>query len=290
VQITGKKPAPVAPDIYQYWDYRPFLSDWFIHQKAVKPAFSHRFFCRRAGFKSSSAMKLIIDRKRNLSRDSLDKVAAALGLDNVAATFFAALVLFSQTSDTREKARLQAELMKLKQRHDVNIHELDIAKYRFYSEWYHTVIREMVELPDARTDPAWFAETIYPKISVQKARESIQILLSLGLIEKDKKGRYRVREQAITTPEEVKSEWVAGFNREMIRLAVEASIKLPQKNREVSGLTLRISRPCFEQIKKRILAFKKELLEMAVLDENSDQVYQLNLQWFPLIKRRKEQG
>ena len=249
MQIAGKKAATVAPDIYQYWDYRPFLAAWFMHQKTVKPAFSHRFFCRKAGFKSSSALKLIIDGKRNLSRDSLDRVAVALGFNPAAATFFAALVRYSQSSDTREKARWQAELMKQRQRHEMHIHELDIAKYRFYSEWYHTVIREMAELPDAKPDPVWFAENIYPKISVQKVRESLNVLFSLGLIVKEKSGRFRVKEQAITTPEEVRSEWVAGFNREMIKLAVEASIKLPRKDREISGLTLRISRSCFEEIK-----------------------------------------
>ena len=57
-----------------------------------------------------------------------------------------------------------------------------------------------------------------------------------------------------------------------------------RKNREISTLTLGISRDGFNQIKERIRSFRKEVIEIARNDENEDRVYQCNLDLFPLTR------
>jgi uncharacterized protein (TIGR02147 family) len=71
----------------------------------------------------------------------------------------------------------------------------------------------------------------------------------------------------------------------MIDRARESLERVPPQKREISGLTMGISEECIERIKQRIRMFKEEIISMIVDDKNeSRSVYQMNVQFFPLIK------
>jgi uncharacterized protein (TIGR02147 family) len=269
------------PNIYSYQDYREYLRDYFAFMKKEKPFFSHRYFCSLAGFKTSGALKLVIDGRRNLSRESILKISSAIGLCRAEQDYFESLVLANQAKDPRERKKLAFHLKQLKG--GAPIERIESAKHQFFKEWHHAVVREMIELPGFDGDPEWIALRIWPRVATSKIRESLILLERLGFIKKDARGKWRATAQAMTTENELTSENVAEFNRAMIRNAMLASMMLPRSRREISGVTLRISQDCFRHIKQRIVHFKKELLEMAVADEGSDCIYQLNMQLFPLM-------
>jgi uncharacterized protein (TIGR02147 family) len=268
-------------DVVDYMDYREFLSDYYSRQKASKPYFSHRYFCRRAGFKTSNVLKLVIDRRRNLSRTAIIRFSKAMELTVQESAYFEALVLYNQAKEDRGKAVLLSRVLDLKRAADVRL--IEERQYGMYAEWYHTVVREMVELPGFDGTSAWIAKRIYPRVGEAKISASLQLLHKIGLLYKDSRGKYRVKDAAIATLPEVDSAQVAHVNREMIRLAIEASFGFGRKQREISGLTLRMSRQCYQAVKQRIVEFKEELLAMAISDKDSDRIYQINVQLFPLL-------
>jgi uncharacterized protein (TIGR02147 family) len=267
--------------IYKFIDYRKFLSEYFNRKKKEKPYFSHRFFCKEAGFKTPSVIKLVIDGKRNLTRTSLIKVSHAIGFNEHEHAYFETLVLYDKTRDPDEKRDYLFKLAELKGLTSPRI--IERSRHGFYQEWYHTVVRECLAIPGLTQFPEALAKKIWPRISPDKIRDSIALLYSLGLTENDKKGAFRQKNRTIATEDELNSEFIANFNRDMIRIALQASLTFPRQQREISGVTLRISRPCFKEIKKRIANFKKELLDVAIKDKDSDQIYQLNFQLFPLL-------
>jgi uncharacterized protein (TIGR02147 family) len=89
----------------------------------------------------------------------------------------------------------------------------------------------------------------------------------------------------LSTGPEVKSLAITNFHREMLRLASESIERYPASERDISTLTLRINSASMAEIKRRIIEFRKELLEFALNEESSDQVLQINLQFFPLTKK-----
>jgi uncharacterized protein (TIGR02147 family) len=272
--------------ILDYLDYREFLRDYYAEQKHAKPCFSHRYFCRRAGFKTSNVLKLVMEFKRNLSRTGIIKFTRALGLTKREGRYFETLVLYNQAKDPKEKSDYLSELLEMKRKAEVRL--VGPEHYSVYSEWYTMAVREMVELPGYDGTDEWIAQRICPSMSAKDVREAIDALGRAGLLRKDRGGTWKAADAAITTPVEVHSREIAHFNREMIRLAIEASFRFPKEHREISGLTLRISKDGFAQIKQRIVEFKKELLETAIGDKNADRVYQFNVQFFPLL--REESG
>jgi uncharacterized protein (TIGR02147 family) len=72
----------------------------------------------------------------------------------------------------------------------------------------------------------------------------------------------------------------------MIRLGVESIDRQPPEERDVSAVTVGVNRDRIGEIKQRIAAFRKELLELACEDGDPAQVIQINIQAFPLTKRR----
>jgi uncharacterized protein (TIGR02147 family) len=73
----------------------------------------------------------------------------------------------------------------------------------------------------------------------------------------------------------------------MIERAVESLDKHASDEREFQGLTLSVSKETYLRMKDRIRSFTDELLAMAAAEkEKPDEVYQINLQMFPLTKKR----
>ncbi len=67
--------------IFDYTDYRVFLSDYYNFQKKQSKAFSYRYFAQKVNLKSSGYYKELVDGKRNLSRTLMVKFFKALKLN-----------------------------------------------------------------------------------------------------------------------------------------------------------------------------------------------------------------
>ncbi len=98
------------PNIYQYRSYQKYLKDIFDYKKEVNSAFSFRKFAAKADFSSASFLKLVIDGKRNLSMDSIAKVARGFELTTCEQAFLKLLVEMSLTSDEVQKIQIYKEM------------------------------------------------------------------------------------------------------------------------------------------------------------------------------------
>lgn len=92
------------PNLFNYLDYRHFLRDWLGHAKK-NYGFSYRVFSRRAGLKSPSLYKMVMDGARDLVEGSLHKFLEGLSLSVKEKEYFATLVLYNQarTEEHRER-------------------------------------------------------------------------------------------------------------------------------------------------------------------------------------------
>jgi uncharacterized protein (TIGR02147 family) len=68
----------------------------------------------------------------------------------------------------------------------------------------------------------------------------------------------------------------------MSEKAVQSIDRVPQAERELSAITLRLSAGGFKAIKQRIQAFQHELIELSEAETAPDHVVQLNFHCFPL--------
>jgi uncharacterized protein (TIGR02147 family) len=282
IAASGKHDGPSPQSFLRYRDY---LKAYFDHQKKTSRHFSHAFFARRAGFKSRTFILKVMKGEKSLSRASVYQVAVALGLGKKDQDYFNLLVLFNDAKTMEERAFFFNQLQSLNK--DSRSVLLVNDQYQYFNHWYNPVIREIAAYSDFQDDYKKLAGMVFPRITAKQAKESVELLLRLGLLEK-KGGRFVQTDTVVTTGDEVYSIAVRNFQKENLRLASEALEKLGDE-KEISTITFGTNLEGYRQVKREIIAFRKRLLSLMANHLDLDRVYQLNFQLFPLsdLKEKK---
>ena len=278
---NGENKKLVEPDILQYTNYRVFLRDYYEYKKKTSTAFSLRFFAEKAGLSSHAHLKLAIDGKRNITKNTVTKLIHGLGLENQRAAYFASLVFFNQAQTDADKQIYYAQLIKASPRS--KLHKMDKAQFRIFQEWHHSAILEMVGLKDFRPIPDQISKKLRGLVTPAQVTESLNLLLELGLLVKTANG-YRQRDPLITTDDEVQDLMVKMYHLQMLKLSANMLTELPGQERDISALTFGIKRSDFPNLKKHLQLMRKELLDFSAKAGEAEDVVQINIQLFPLTR------
>jgi uncharacterized protein (TIGR02147 family) len=273
--------------VFDYTDYRKYLADYYVVQKSVNPAFSYRYFARRAGINSSGFYKELIDGKRSLSRALILKFSGAIKHTKKEAEYFENMVYFSEAVSVEER---KLYFNKMMSSYESKAYRLLGEQYEYFSRWYYIVIRELISFVRFKDDFRGLARMLNPPIREDQARKAIYILEKLNLIKKNKEGWYTSTSPVITTgyptdDTKVNLLNVINFQKEMLKMAYETYDRHPIKKVDMSTLTLSVSEQTFLAMKEEIANFRKKLLSMAEKDEHPDRIYQLCHYFYPMTKQ-----
>ncbi|MGA2508273.1 MAG: TIGR02147 family protein [Chitinispirillaceae bacterium] len=272
------------PDIFTYTDYRTFLADYYCHHKAENPAFSYQLLSDKAGFSNRGFIFNVITGKKNLSRSSAVKLSQALRLTAREADYFDNLVSFNQAKNLRERNYFfdKINAIKSNRQGSAAVRETRKEQYEFYAAWYISVVRSLIDMHRFKDDYQWLAKNVYPPIKPKEAKKAVLLLEKLGMIRKQKDGYYKVADKTITAGKEIMQLGLLNFQVQTTELAKKALQELPKDRRNISGLTLGISKKTYDSICAEIETFQSRLLAMAEADNEADNVYQLNFHFFPV--------
>lgn len=279
----------MTPSIYDFLDYRQFLRAWYESEKNRLPAFSYRYFARKAGFSSPNFLKLVIDGDRNLSPDSMERFVEALKFTQDEGGFFRDLVAYNQARNLAEKNLLFDRVIASKRFQQWR--KLDVSLLDYMRHWYYPAIRELAALPDFRAEAAWIAPRLVSNLDPEEIEKALAILEELGLLIRNADGDLVRSDQTVSTGPRVLGEGriaARSFLREMLERASESMDVVPAELRELGSITVAIRASTIPELKERILRFRRELLERCDQDVEPDEVYQFNVQLFPLTRRPRE--
>lgn len=266
--------------IFEYFDYRVFLKDYYDEKKGRKSFFSYRVFGEKTGMDGSYLAKVLIG-ARHISDDTIKLCISACGLKGKEAQYFETLVHFAKAKTDKEVKFHFEQLLVLKQ---VGAQQLLENQFEYYRKWHHSAIRSIFEYFDFRGDFAELAEGLNPPISAKEAEESIALLTELGLIQIDKEGRYRATNQNVTTGAQWHSQAIENFQVETIRLSGESIKRHPKGLRDCSTVTMTINAADYSELRKRIREFRSTVINYVNRAKDPDRTYQLNIQFFPLSR------
>ncbi|MGZ3743918.1 MAG: TIGR02147 family protein [Pseudobdellovibrionaceae bacterium] len=273
----------MAKSIFQYDNYRVFLKDYYEWSKLENKNFSFRFFSRALGYSSPNFLKCVIDGTRNLTTDGVRRFIKALKLNKEEAAFFENLVSYNQAKNEEEK-RIYAEHI-LHSKAYRKMLPLREAQFSYFANWYLIPIRELVNLPNFQEDPEWIAQSLVPSITPAQAKQAFEELLQLGLIERDHSGKVVQTTANVTTPDEIISTFKADCLKEFIKLGAESIKRVPRDKRDISSVTIGLSKSSFLEVKEIAKKFRREIMEIASKEQDSsDDIYQFNIQFFPLTE------
>jgi uncharacterized protein (TIGR02147 family) len=280
--IPKRKRAPL--DVFKYRDYREFLAAFYAHKKAS--GMSYRGFSRAAGLGAPNYLKLVIEGKRNLSAEMAERFARACRLNEEGTDYFRTLVAFNQAETDDERNQLHERLAKFARFRASQ--RLELAQKEYHSTWYIPAVRELVACPSFDESPSWIAQSLRPSINEQEASHALNVLLQLGMLERDERGRLCQATRAVSTGQQASGLYIRNYHVQMMQRAALAMETFGPEERYLSALTLSASEATLGEVMRRVIEFRKELAALCDADPLPSRVIQLNFQFFPLTRRLDE--
>jgi uncharacterized protein (TIGR02147 family) len=270
--------------VWEYTDYRAWLTDTFKARKAIHAWYSYGVLAQRAGFQARDFLMRVMRGDRRLSAEGAARLAVALDLPRREQVYFLALVDYNQakTDTEREIAWGKVQHALARSRNASAPRILTDIHREILSEWHHLAIRSLIEMEPDPGDWSALGRRLHPVRTEAVVRKSVKLLSTGGLVERRGDGLWYATEKAIATPPEVGNPALRRFHRDCLQLAGEALETIPSDQRNVTGVTLGISRRTYRLICDRLTELREELSRLADADDQADQVYQLTLAMFPL--------
>ena len=274
-------------DILEYTSYRQYIADYYADKKA-KSAFTWPEFASAAGFSSPVYLKYVSEGRFNLSDSAVDRVAAAMHLSGGDLEFFREMVHFDHAKTDAAKKESFQKLVTMAESRKAKVIEADA--FRYFDSWKNPVLRELAPaMPGAK--PLALAKACRPKISAAEVTESLNFLTKANMLQKDENGNYVQTDRSITAgPMEVTPAVIRGLHCQMGELALDTIEGVPQNERHFSGVTLGITQAAYDEIVTEINAFRKRIIEIATRESETDEVYRLNVQFFPMTNKGSKKG
>jgi uncharacterized protein (TIGR02147 family) len=272
--------------IFDYLNYREYLSDAYKERKASNPAFSYRFIGGKIGLSASTFVR-IIQGKRNVTTKHIAAIASVFHLKKQEEKYFELLVQFNQSSSSEEKKMFFEKLLSFK---NTDFLLLMKGRYDLFNEWYYIAIRELLVHYRFNNDFEALAKMVEPPIQPREARKAIELLEKMSLIKRDSRGFYKPTDTLITVGEDWQSIAIANFQKTVINLAQSAIDRFMPDARDISTLTVNLSQKKLQIVKEKIRALRKEIMEIENVDQENDTVFQINFQIFPMSKSSADGG
>lgn len=267
-------------NVLEYLDYREFLNAYYQQQKQRHSFFSLRYISQRTGIDAAHIMR-VLQGKRHLSEKSAPAFARLCRLDGKQEQYFATLVEFNTAKSSRRRQQAFEQLLALS---GLQTTVLQSHQYEFYAKWYYTAIRALIGMHSfrAKGDFSRMGAMLSPALTASQARQAVALLKKLGLVVETPDGLLETTQTHITTGTQWRSLAVKNFQAETLRLALESLERHDRSSRDISTVTVGISRSQLPALAERIAEFRQSMMAIAEENRNPDDVYQLNIQFFPL--------
>lgn len=267
------------PSIYKYLNYREYLRDYFVEQKQFQKQLTHRGILKKMGITSTGFLSNVIAGKKSLTGEMCKKLGRIIDLAAREQRYLNDMVAYTQASSFEEKKKWIDRLLAMRK---TSLVYMSDDQFSIFSRWYYVCIRDLLCFIEFKGDYRAVAGMLDPPIKPEEAEAAIRDLESLGFIVRDSLGVYRPQDRFVTTGDEAHSVQLASYQLATMDMAKRSLEKHPAEKRDISFVSLTLSRDSFARVKSEVQAFRKRLLLMAKDEQKPDRVYQCNIQLFPM--------
>ncbi len=272
----------MKPNIQNYHDYLEFLKDWTEYLKEQESGFSLRKLAKEAGI-ASGYLPMCFSRKRNLSLKFFEKIKPFLKLSTKEKRFLDLLRTIAESEIPKERVQALTDLQKLNDYQEN--HHSELEAHQYLSRWYYVAIRELVNLPEFKSEPAWIQERLRGRISQKEIAEGIQFLIKYEFILKSPSGKFKVAEKQLSCHEDVYKISLGEFHRQMLDIAKNSIDDVSRDERILLGHTVALNKEQYDKVQ----AILREAINKIETVDNTSQpgteVYQIEVAAFPLTKK-----
>lgn len=150
--------------------------------------------------------------------------------------------------------------------------------------WQHFAIMSVLQLKDFKATEKNISSRLNIPLGI--IWECLDRLEKLELVQKTPKG-WELTGKNLATPSEIPSAILREGHRQHIEKALQSLENDSVEVRDITGITMPISKARLKDAKKMIQDFRRKL-SVFLEDGNLDSVYRLNIQLFPLTQENKK--
>ncbi|HLP43435.1 MAG TPA: TIGR02147 family protein, partial [Fibrobacteria bacterium] len=233
-------PSPQAdgesePNIYQYLDYRTFLTDRFRWLQTQDSSFSQRRLARVAGFANPGFFNEVIKGRRKLSSAAIERMGVGLSLDANGIEFLRVLVAFTDAKDSDEKGEAMRKLEFRRNRRFFR--RLNQSQSKYYLDLNYPLVRAAIGVCDFRGDYQALGDFLRPPMLAASVKRYVRDLCEWELVAQDRDGRYRVMHSYLEPPDEMRDALVR-LQQAWLTKSVHLLNTIPAADRHVSSALL----------------------------------------------------
>jgi uncharacterized protein (TIGR02147 family) len=156
------------------------------------------------------------------------------------------------------------------------------------ADWYHYAILELTRLRDFKPDSRWIARVL--GITTDEVNLAVTRLVRLGLLEMASRSRWIDRSGDTTTSlAQFSRSAVQHLSRQVRQLMLGAMRSVPAGRCELSSTTVAVSSSRLPAVLERITRFRRDLAGLLRQDNAPDDVYQLEINFFPITRLQHEE-
>ena len=288
---SNAMPAQV-PILAEYTDYRLFLRDVYEYRRETESTglrpYSYSTFSAAADIKSPNYLKLIIEGRRNLSEDMINRFAKALRLNRSETEEFRALVRYGQAAQPLERNHYLKELADLRAQRAFEAGHINQRSWEKMPGWIGWVLYAMTEQANVNFDAEALQKLFRARASTDDIRESLQKLIDAGELTRGESGEVVKARDLIESPQDLPVALIRKLQAELIYLGIESLFRDSPKDREFGALTLALTDDEFQQVRFELRQLRKRLQkDISVKRKSSkgERVYQMNVQLFPVTEK-----
>lgn len=271
--------------VFEHQHYLEFLRSEVALMKSTDPDWSLSKWAREMKMDTVVGLHLIMKGTRRPGNKSIPSFVRFFQFNEHEEKYFRLLVKKDLVAKDRDS--LEAVDTKLK----VLIGEkkskfIEDVQFKVIADWYHFAIQQMITRSPVEANPEKIQSLLRYDVNIEQVKEALDHLRQLNVIEL-KDGFYHAVEVSLRTTFDVPSDALKTHHEQMMKNGLRAIREVPVPNRQIHGRSLVIHKDNLEKAGRMIREFS-DSFGVEVDQEDGNQVYQLNIQFFPLSKELPE--
>ncbi len=272
-------------DIYQFSRFQDLLNAYYIQAKGESTGgFTLNKWASKMGYQSPRVVAMAMKGQRAPSEELQEKLADYLGLKGNKRKYFELLRKKAVLEIKGEDFKSIDQTISKINPHNLKLKAIDTDQFKYISDWYHLVIKQMTRLKSFRNNVSSISSRLKGKVSSSKVEKSIDLLTKLGHLRSMNNGML-VHSSPVKTGNSIPSIAIKRHHEGMLERAKEALYDESMDRRHFSSVTLAFSQSDIPEAKKLIEEFLNEFDARFLHSQHApDDIYQMNIQFFPHTK------
>lgn len=157
----------------------------------------------------------------------------------------------------------------------------EIENFKAISHWAYPAILSLCDVTNFKGTIEAIYESLKGKLDIQEVREKVLRLENLNLLKKDSFERYTPTYKKTSVPNDVRNDGVRLYHKSVLEFSKSALDEVELDEREFQSFAISMSKLKTPRGKQMIRQFLTKL-ERETQDDQTDSVYQFNIQFFRL--------